>query len=362
MADYCIWKKTSALLPDKKEKKFKPLVNAYAHLTKWFNPQLTIDVEGAEKEIEKLFPIRIQSATGVRGQVLMQKADGRFKAMRAVKRLASGDFYHKVDDNIGRFHSNLTGLKKELRNYITYDGKRLVNLDIKNSQPLLSGVLLKPKFYERGEFFNIWSIKSLDSLLNNKLYILQHSIPSILNSIMLGESAESLIHKEFQEYLGITQSGNFYEAITPVLYPGERKDRQDIKTDVYIIFFSKNKCGRRLKKNKMPFKKYFPTIYAIFNALKKHNQKVLSHILQRIESHIVIEKATRRIAEERPELPIFTIHDSIATTVGDEEYVESVLKEEIKAITGLTASIGKEYWGKLGVISDVSMMQLEKAI
>ena len=345
--DWVIWKKVQELKGLKKCKKIKVKDDGYSHLSKWFNEKLVIDVQGARNEMKSIFPTipEWRKYTNSKGKIIWTNKNTRFKSERAIRRLECGDFYHRIDTKIGRYHSNLTGLKKELRNFLTFDSKRLVALDIRNSQPLLSGLLLNPKFYEKMENFNILSITSLLSLEHiNQFFI--HSIPSICNTIMLGESSESLIHKEFQQYLALVQKGTFYEEMAQLLYPRKRIDRKHIKRDIYIIFFSKNKCRMKLKRNKMPFKRGFPTVYSIFNMLKKYNSKILSHILQRLESHIVIESATRRIALERPDLPIFTIHDSITTTVGDEDYVEGVLKEEIKAVTRLDANIGKEYWDK----------------
>lgn len=345
--DSVIWKNAKALKGVTKKTKAQPETNAHEHLIKWFNDKLQIDVAGAHKKIEQLYP-RYGGNIGssVRGEIVRTKADGKFKALRAVKRLASGDFYHHVDDNIGRFHSNLTGLKKELRNYITYDGKSLVTLDIRNSQPLLSGVLLNPAFYQHGENFNIYSFNSLHTLLNHKLSSFHKPLQSLPYSIMLTQSEQTLIQTEFQEYLKLVQSGQFYEMLSELIYPGKEFDRKKIKETTYIIFFCDNRHGRKERKLEQPFIDKFPHVHALFCALKKYNKKVLSHVLQRMESHIVIERATRRIAHERPDLPIFTIHDSITTTVGDEDYVYQVLKEEIKAITGLNSSIGREYWVK----------------
>ena len=61
-------------------------------------------------------------------------------------------------------------------------------------------------------------------------------------------------------------------------------------------------------------------------------------------SEIIIERVTKRISLEKPELPIFTIHDSVATTQGDEKYVSSVITEEVKQATGLDVKLGFEYW------------------
>jgi hypothetical protein len=52
-----------------------------------------------------------------------------------------------VDPNVHRFHSNLTCMKSIYRNLLTYDGQKLVSIDIKNSQPYLSTKLLDPKFW-----------------------------------------------------------------------------------------------------------------------------------------------------------------------------------------------------------------------
>jgi hypothetical protein len=83
----------------------------------------------------------------------------------------------------------------------------------------------------------------------------------------------------------------------------------------------------------------------VFTLLKKKNHAALSHLLQRIESNVIVERSARRIAEEQPNLPIFTVHDSIATTNGNEEYVAQIIKEEIYDYTGANAQIGFEHWG-----------------
>ncbi len=82
--------------------------------------------ERAIKEIDRLFPLKVDMGN-IKGLILWNIKDGRFKALRAVKKLANGAFYYNVDENIGRFHSNLTNIKKDLRKYISYNRERLVN-------------------------------------------------------------------------------------------------------------------------------------------------------------------------------------------------------------------------------------------
>ena len=50
-------------------------------------------------------------------------------------------FFHLCD--YGRVHTNLTNLNGNLRKYLMYKGESLVNLDIRNSQPLVFASILK---------------------------------------------------------------------------------------------------------------------------------------------------------------------------------------------------------------------------
>jgi hypothetical protein len=42
-------------------------------------------------------------------------------------------------------------------------------------------------------------------------------------------------------------------------------------------------------------------------------------------------------------LPIFTIHDNIVTTVGNQEYVSSVIKDEMTRLIGAEPGLSIEY-------------------
>ena len=71
----------------------------------------------------------------------------------------------------------------------------------------------------------------------------------------------------------------------------------------------------------------------------------LSHITPLgLWGELIINKVCKRISLEKPHLPIFTIHDSVVTIQGSENYVSRILKEEIKKATGLNVKLGLEYW------------------
>jgi hypothetical protein len=335
-------KKNRTVDYQKHEASLKAMAIQYPFLTKWFNKGLQIDVEEALKKVEELFP---EQTGGIKGTKKGEPSiwHKRYKAILAINKIANQEFYYKVDDNVGRFHSNLTNIKRELRSYLTYDGQKLVNIDIKNSQPLFSLLLLNKDFYEQKEGqFTIYNIPSSLQLLSNTT----HSYFTTLTMIV--KTLESFVTKDIETYSEMVNSGKFYQLISELIHPHKTFDKQKIKEMVFTVFFSNNRfIGQPEAKPKNDFKKAFPSVYEVFKQLKVKNHTTLAHILQRIESEIVIQRVAKRISVERPELPIFTIHDSVATTQGNEDYVSTVIKEEILKLTGLIVQLGIERWSMI---------------
>ena len=319
---------------------FKETCKQYPHLTKWFNEKLQIDVEGATQKVAELFPEDLNAIRGTK-KGHPSKWAKRYKAIYSIHKFNKQDFYYGVDENVGRFHSNLTNIKKELRSYITYDGEKLVNIDIKNSQPLMSILLFKEEFYKnKGQLINLYNIQTALLLLNNNKSINKYSSYNS-SIIMLVKALKSIDKQEVSYYSDMVNSGEFYQKLSTILFPKAAFDKSRLKTLTFSVFFSKNRfIGQPHAKDKRAFKKHFPEVYNIFRIIKKNNHRALAHILQRIESTLMIEKVVSRIASERPELPIFTIHDSITTTVGNEDYVKMIFIEEAFKLTGLNVRIG----------------------
>jgi predicted GIY-YIG superfamily endonuclease len=99
------------------ESKVKEAVKKkYSYLYKWFaSGKLTIDSDAAFKLI---------------------KSHNLSEALKySVGAIQSGIWRFKVSGEGKRLYTNLTNLKRELRQFLRYDGKELVELDIKSSQP-----------------------------------------------------------------------------------------------------------------------------------------------------------------------------------------------------------------------------------
>ncbi len=327
----------------------------YGHLTKWFNEDLKIDYKPALKKLDKVFckarQPKVYSKEEIEGESIK-----KFKNLIAINNIHKQSFFCSVDFNIGRFHSNLSTLNKKLRPFITYKGKNLVNVDVRNSQPLLSTVILKKEFWTREHSgMNIYRFPSALNLLSgspiDSYAVKSFSLDHLEELDVVFKDAETVImlvtfllekySDSFSEWIIAAESGKFYEAIFKKIHPGETFRKDEVKVAMLKFFFSENKHTSKDKKLIMDA---FPEVTKVFERLKQKDHVTLSHILQRLESTLMIEFVSRRIAADKPDLPFFTIHDSIATFEEEVEYVTTVIEEAFDSLLGIRVELGVEKW------------------
>ena len=83
-------------------------------------------------------------------------------------------------------------------------------------------------------------------------------------------------------------------------------------------------------------------MYELFRLIKEIQSNYLPIILQRIESFLILDVICKKISFMHPHIPLFTIHDSILTTQGNEAIVEEIMAREIQNWTGHKASFGSK--------------------
>jgi hypothetical protein len=334
----------SQALPLSKKKK-------YAHLLKWYNG-LQIDDSLALAFILEDFN-RKKSNPAHRDKDRLGNEKHPFSQYQSasvnIGRLATGDYALSIDDNVHRLHSVLSNMRKELRHCVTYKGKQLVSVDIKNSQPYLSTAILCESFWELGRklhsSYNYLNIKDIGKAKVDSIFKAKHSMDSY---IMLCKSAESQTESDLQLFRKIASKGEFYEYLMNAFDQDlgiNGISRGEAKVMVFQVLFTDNRfLGQKDAEPKRHFKKLFPTVYELFRKIKRHGNELLPCLLQSIESYLILEVITKRIAREKPGLPIFTIHDSIVTTLGNEQYVSQVMIEELTQAIGLPPNVEFEYW------------------
>ena len=306
-----------------------------SYITNWLNSKLTIDYPKAEAYLLKLKEIEDSDPE-------IKNANERFILRHAtLLKFHRGIFLPSEDSTAGRLHSALTQIKGDLRSFISYDRKKLAAIDIVNSQPYLAITLLNPIKFEENNITN--EIITINPKLNFQSY-----------PIMLVKRVKEVSNTDnVKLFIETVSSGRFYEEFGLILK--ERKvidedldedtTRKIAKEITFSTFFSPNTAIAYREVVKI-FRDVFPSVFEVFKLIKfgkgKHN--TLAILLQNLEAKLVLHRACKIISEERPEIPIFTLHDSIITTIGNEEYVHNVLKDVLTDAIGIAPKLKVERW------------------
>ncbi len=239
-----------------------------------------------------------------------------------------------IDTKGMRLHSPLTNCQKMLRNYVTIDGKHLVSIDLKNSQPYM--------------LLGLFNLINQQTPTIHQLHLPKSNLNfKFIHSIILRHSSNILYSKEFQEYKKMVTEGTIYDEFVKLYkFPENESDsninaRDLIKQHFMRCFYSKN--GGYSAGMKSIFKTKFPKIYALMCDLKKEDHTMLAILLQRIESTIVLDKICGRISKENPNIPLLTIHDCILTTPDNVEYVAKIIEEECCNYIGIAPKLSFEF-------------------
>lgn len=263
-------------------------------------------------------------------------------AMHNIAAIEMGAYNAKIDSNVHRLHSAITNMQKDYRNFLKYDGKELAAIDISNSQPFLLTILFNPNFWDKGSntYINIGHLP--ENIQNRFSDELLDKIKTYVASIP--EDSKS-------EYIIRASSGEVYEFMmnkTNEQYPDCCKDIKDAKIMMLISFFSSNRFlnqkGAHLKK---VFSKTFPEIYELIKMSKTNDKSDFACLLQSVESEIILHRCCKRIWDEgEHQVPVFTIHDSIATTSEYVEFVRKVMDEELTKAAGVHPNFKTEIWSE----------------
>ena len=184
-----------------------------------------------------------------------------------IQAISKKKFNTLIDDN-GRFHHNLTNLKKELRQYLKIDNDSLIGFDIVNSQPTFLG-----------------------------LYLSRLNIDS----------------NELNNYLKQCKNGVIYEYINGANFTTPL-DRQEFKRLLFSsVFFGKvsNMSTATGKK----FQAKFPGIFATIKAIKnEYGANYIANKLQTIESKFIFDLINYINTEVGGEVPLISLHDAVYST------------------------------------------------
>ncbi|WP_395050533.1 hypothetical protein [Flavobacterium sp.] len=318
--------------PTKVEKNDNPVKEVDFHpLNKWFSPKLKIDCENAIIGLNESF-----EETRDWCKYLSR--------CRAVTEIQNCKYYFsrkKMTDD--RFHSTMTGIPKNIRKHLRYEGKRLGEVDISSSVPFFlyyhllslvdnSGKIKKPsfdtffkspryyskalktskskvvldaneviKFGEvllRGDFY-----RQFTSHFDEKYYI-KNSIKAIKKPFNNSEEDRIAILKMTMLSV-LNAKNNLYleeQDVLKKLYPTIFEFLKVYKTRRYLGKPEKNRLTKLMDISEIELNKKF----------KLH--KKVAHLCLQTESYFMLDVLVRKLNKSYCKIPFFTLHDCIITT------------------------------------------------
>lgn len=203
--------------------------------------------------------------------------------MISIENINDKNIYFNFDD-YGRFHTNFTILKKEIRNdFLTINNEMIAEVDINNSQPLFFAVILKKEL--------------------------------------------PYINGDTRKYFDLVKKGLLYEDIIQNSCLTKRSEAKEL---IYKVLFGNNLKANK-KVNKI-FQNLYPSVYEYILEFKeqKKNYKELSHQLQKMESEFIFNTVLREVFETYPDIILFTVHDSIIFPRSYEERVKTIFNKHFQ--------------------------------
>ena len=218
-------------------------------------------------------------------------------------RLIDDKQFHFVVCPYGRVHTNVTNLKSCLRQFLNVRGESLVNLDIRNSQPLIFAAVL-------------------------------------VDDLKVANGVDQPMPPDATKYVELVQAGQFYDYLMDEFgIPSADGRRSTFKQEFFAsTFYCRNDPVTRKAEK---FGRLFPNVYGLIRRRKEDDFTSLCKDLQRTESAIIIGDVATRCMIELAHAFVATIHDSILTTAKYADIIRGFMLEGFGWV-GLTPTINVE--------------------
>jgi hypothetical protein len=315
----------------------------YPHQNKFIR-NMTIEPEALEfaKEIytnkinelyESVSTVALDAKQQKDYQEKITKIEKRYNySVASISKIMFEPPYMTVDKTSGRYHSNLTSLPKELRQFVRIYGKRLSNVDVKNCHPYLSTLLLT----NPGKVAEFTKNPNFSMLLTTLQVSQTEDVKRYVSLVVKGELYEYLI-SEFESRGYKFKGVNFDEK------------REEVKKKLLQILYDKNIRNPNCRRI---FAELFPEVHKVFSIVrgdeksrdKFHNYKRFAILLQRIESYLILNKVLGKINKEHPDVIAVTVHDSIMTDTDTDhiEIVQQIMWNELEKFVGFAPKLKVE--------------------
>lgn len=314
------------------------------HLAKFFDNKLSINTVEAYNEVDDLLEKNLSYKKDLSSLVL-------------IKEFHTKEWKYSIkEETDNRLHSNLTRSSKLIRKHIRYNNKPIAGADIKTSQPFFLCVLIKAILKKDNSVLEkTGALKIIPDKVVDRLFNLDLDREELIGFVQL--ILDKDFYNEFEKLIEIKLDDNGMPLRNVVCKKKKgskrtssnnefRKDvpydsnRELVKAVVMEIFYSSTKTT---VPEAAVFRKHYPSVNKIFKCFEESNIK-LHRVLQYIEAYSLLDCAALNIHQKYPEMPLFSIHDSLVTTLDWIDLLKQEMKEQLYLITSLRTNIDIEYW------------------
>jgi len=237
--------------------------------------------------------------------------------------------YFKRNKTNRRLDTNLTNLKRDFRQFIKGD---YVSIDLKNSQPLLLGILIDNIIYNKD---------TLCCYLHTSKLTKTFGIKGIQKILLIHQNQEKSKMVKLRLFYNSVLKGTLYDEFIKN-YLGDIT-RKEIKKIMFKVLFSKNdEYYKGYKKiipyecDKKTFSSVYPFVYEVVKILKTKDHRTLSIYLQQLESYLFIDCIAKELVEDG--IVPHTIHDSIIIKAEHQNRAFEIMNEVFMKQIGVTPS------------------------
>jgi hypothetical protein len=335
-------------------KKYEDFKLTYKFLLDQYQSNITIDNEAMNyvSTLKSLLLEKVNQFDEDKDE-MTKRVNDIIKEMKSkICAIQNNKFRPLVSKSNHRLNSVITNLNRELRYYLRINGNRLVEVDVKSSQPYVLGSILTNDFFTGDTNIDYSLIR-----IYPQLYNLLNDIVSNPTSGVISEIEKSIYNNkrgfpkyfmsggldncpEIQSYRNLPFKEGFYSHLNTTFFNGDF-GTQKVKEDIMLVLNLKELEKRKHIELIQQFKIHFPNINSFLESVNSLNvfKSAVAILLQRSESYLFLLVGCKAVNEQLPNVPFLTIHDSILIEEQYSETTKQILEESITNSTQLEAGM-----------------------
>ena len=267
---------------------------------------------------------------------------------------------------------------------MSYRGEKIVEFDIKSSQPFILTVVLT-LLLENHKYVTELEDKRQDRLHKTLSKRIKKDLKRLLNkeevyeykveidrriddiSTIMIKKATSLYFVEIHDFISDIRNGDIYEKTAEellkqnlIIQQGNvflmKRYVEELGYQTVVPFNSLRECGKKIVLSSIyssvkptlnlviAFRELYPSTMILLDVFKKEDHTHLALVMQRIESRAILDVCARKASRRLPMTPLITRHDSISTTESCASELGVLFKESLVAFFKTDVVVKRSSW------------------